>query len=294
MRKIVMTPEIIQKVKNLLAQGHNVPQISQLLGINKITISSYLWTHGIKVAPDRGNIHYFDVIDSYAKAYLVGFIAADGALVKANKSGTISLTITLKYEDKDVLEFLKSEIGNTHKLQEIRRPSSFDKTKQIHHIRYVISVKEITQALINLGITPRKSLNMPNLIQNIPKQFRDAFIIGYFDGDGSVSVVNKPRQNDRSYWYESHLLYISIRGTEEFLKGICNHLKLPTKYIKQYDSIPRLDFAKHEYVHRFFQCYNHLPFYYKRKYNIFLSRINHSSYAKYKQGQTISSSQEES
>ena len=29
------------------------------------------------------NEHYFEVIDSEAKAYIVGFIAADGALVKS-------------------------------------------------------------------------------------------------------------------------------------------------------------------------------------------------------------------
>lgn len=40
---------------------------------------------------------------------------------------------------------------------------------------------------------------------------------------------------------------------------------------------------------QFFNCYNSLTFYYKRKYNKFLQRINHSSYDKYKQVQTISS-----
>ena len=42
-------------------------------------------------------------------------------------------------------------------------------------------------------------------------------------------------------------------------------------------------------TYRFFQCYKNLPFYYKRKYDKFLQRINHPSYDKYKQVQTISS-----
>ena len=29
---------------------------------------------------------------------------------------------------------------------------------------------------------------MGNIIKNIPYEYRDAFIIGYFDGDGSITV----------------------------------------------------------------------------------------------------------
>lgn len=241
-----------------------------------------------QLRPNKGNVHYFQNIDSYAKAYIVGFIAADGALVRTKT--TTSLTITIKYEDKAVLEFIKSEIGNSHELKEIIRPSSFDKTKNIHHIRYVISDKNITNDLNNLGITSNKSLSMGNIIENIPYPYRNAFIIGYFDGDGSVCTRNQEHLNQNGYMIKDYSLYIQIRGTKEFLKGICNHLNITENHIRQFDSIPQLSFANKKDVVRLFQCYNNLPFYYKRKYDIFLKRINHSSFDKYKQGQTISSS----
>lgn len=287
MRKIIMTKEVVDRVLSYLQEGKTVPEISILLGINKVTISSYLRTHGIKLNPDKGNVHYFENIDSYAKAYIVGFIAADGALVKTKS--TTSLTITLKYEDKAVLEFIKSEIGNKHKLQEISRPSSFDSSKTIHHIRYVISDKYITEDLNKLGITSNKSLTMGNIIENIPHKYRDAFIIGYFDGDGSVTIRDGLYPNDRGILCKDYSLYIQIRGTEEFLKGICNHLEISESHIKKQDSIPQLCFASKKDTYRFFQCYKNLPFYYERKYNKFLQRINHTSYDKYKQVQTISS-----
>ena len=287
MRKIIMTKEVVDRVLSYLQKGKTVPEISILLGINKVTISSYLRTHGIKLNPDKGNVHYFENIDSYAKAYIVGFIAADGALVKTKS--TTSLTITLKYEDKAVLEFIKSEIGNKHKLQEINRPSSFDSSKTIHHIRYVISDKYITEDLNKLGITPNKSLSIGNTIENIPYEYRDAFIIGYFDGDGSVTIRDGLYPNDRGILCKDYSLYIQIRGTEEFLKGICNHLEISESHIKKQDSIPQLCFASKKDTYRFFQCYKNLPFYYERKYNKFLQRINHTSYDKYKQVQTISS-----
>lgn len=287
MRTKVMTDEVITSVMNLISEGKKVPEIANILGINKVTIGSFLRTHGIKLNPDKGNVHYFDIIDSYAKAYIVGFIAADGALVKTRTSTT--LTITIKYEDKAVLEFIKSEIGNEHKLQEIVRPSSFDSSKIIHHIRYTISDRHITQALNKLGITSNKSLSMGNIIKNIPYKYRDAFIIGYFDGDGSVTIRDGQYPNNRGILCYDYSLYVQIRGTKDFLSGICNHLKIDSTHIHQNDSIPHLSFASKKDTYRFFQCYKNLLFYYKRKYDKFLQRINHPSYDKYKQVQTISS-----
>lgn len=289
-RKIVMTPDIKNQVLNYLNMGKTVPEIANILNINKVTIGSFLSLKGIKLNPNKGNVHYFDTIDSYAKAYIVGFIAADGALVKTRNS--TALTITIKYEDKAVLEFIKSEIGNEHKLQEIIRPSSFDSSKTIHHIRYTISDRHITQALNRLGITSNKSLSMGNIIKNIPYEYRDAFIIGYFDGDGSITIRDGQYPNDRGILCYDYSLYVQIRGTKDFLSGICSHLKIDTTHIHQNDSIPRLSFANKKDTYRFFQCYKNLPFYYERKYNKFLQRINHPSYDKYKQVQTISSSTE--
>ena len=85
-------------------------------------------------------------------------------------------------------------------------------------------------------------------------------------------------------------MHIQIRGTWDFLSGICNHLNIPITYIYQHDSIPQLSITHMKYIVRFFECYQHLQFYYIRKYNKFLERINEPSYAKYKQVQTISSS----
>ena len=287
MKTKVMTDEIIASVMNYLSEGKTVPEIASILGINKVTIWSFLRTQGIRLSPDRGNVHYFDNIDSYAKAYIVGFIAADGALVKTKT--TTTLTITIKYEDRAVLEFIKSEIGNEHKLLEIIRPSSFDPSKTIHHIRYSISDKHIAKSLNKLGITSNKSLSIGNIIKNIPYDYRDAFIIGYFDGDGSVSIRDGKYPNDRGILCKDYSLYIQIRGTREFLTGICNHLKIDPSHIHQNDSIPHLSFANKKDTYRFFQCYKDLPFYYIRKHDKFLQRINHPSYNKYKQVQTISS-----
>lgn len=224
------------------------------------------------------NEHYFSVIDSPSKAYILGFIAADGSLVKSSTGNSYYLTITIKYEDRSVLDFIQKELNSNYKLLEIRKISY---GKEVHHIRLQFSNKIITNDLIMYGILPRKSLTMTNIIENIPVEYRDAFIIGYFDGDGSVSFISNSINNKS--------MNVQIRGTQDFLSGICNHLDIPITYIHQYDSISQLTITHMKYIVRFFECYQNLQFYYIRKHNKFLKRINEPSYAKYKQVQTISS-----
>lgn len=225
------------------------------------------------------NEHYFSVIDSPSKAYILGFIAADGSLVKSSTGDSYYLTITIKYEDRSVLDFIQKELNSNYKLLEIRKISY---GKEVHHIRLQFSNKIITNDLMMYGILPRKSLTMTNIIENIPIEYRDAFIIGYFDGDGSVSFISNSINNKS--------MNVQIRGTQDFLSGICNHLDIPITYIHQYDSISQLTITHMKYIVRFFKCYQNLQFYYIRKHNKFLERINEPSYAKYKQVQTISSS----
>lgn len=286
--KCIITNDVKSKIDNLLHQGKSPKQISEILNIKYPTIGSYIQKLGLKFRPNPGNIHYFETIDTYAKAYILGFIAADGALVPAKHGPTVTLTITVKYEDKAVLEFIKSEIGNTHKLLEILRPSSFDQSKMIHHIRLAFSTPQIIHDIIKYGITPRKSFTLQNVISNIPEQFRDAFIIGYFDADGSIHIQEKGLRSS-GYICKDNSMYINIRGTYAILEGICEHLGVNKNHIHQYDSIPNLAFANKKDTYRLFQCYRHLPFYYRRKHDKFLQRVNHPSYDKYKQVQTISS-----
>lgn len=281
--KTVITEEVKAQIESMVQQGKKPREIADALHIKYPTISSYLREKGYRFNPNPGDVHYFEKIDTYAKAYILGFIAADGALVPAKTGPTITLTITIKYEDKALLEFIKAEIGNEHPLLEITRPSSFNKTKMIHHIRLSFSTPQIVHDIMKYGITPRKSLTLGNVIGNIPFEFRDAFIIGYFDGNGSVTIRGGLHPNERGCMVYDHSIYIQIRSTRPFLEGVCDHLHIDKSHIHQNDSIPHLSFANKKDTYRFYKCYEHLPFYYNRKHDKFLQRINHPSYDKYKQ-----------
>ena len=285
---------ILEPYKEFILKSYktepNATKISKQLGVTQQTVSNFIKYHLClkSLNPLPGNINYFSDINTHAKAYILGFIAADGAIVKNKNSNSYYLTITLKREDKSILDFIKSEIQNEHRIYDIKRPSSFDKSKIIDHVRFTISHPQITKDLFNLGITPKKSLKISNIIKNIPYNLRDAFIIGYFDGEGSVSPLSNKggkkyvKSCDCIKVYPSYNLNINIRGTKDFLNGICEHLNINSNFIRQYDSIPVLTFSNKKDVLNFFKCYKNLDFYLERKYNVFLSRINHPSYDKYK------------
>jgi intein/homing endonuclease len=260
------------EILKLLEQGCKPTQIANTLNLNKVSVNSFCKNLGYSFKISQGNVKYFENIDTHQKAYFLGFIAADGAIVNN------TLTITIHKKDIELLEKLKSEIGNLHNIQSINTKMSFDSTRRVNHVRYTLTNKDLISDLNNLGIFPKKSLTISNIIQNIPYEFRDSFIIGYFDGDGCI-VFPPPSKKQTSVGlktYPTHRMIVSLRGTKEFLNGIADHLEINYKIYFHKTHI--LCIRKKEYILRFFNCYKNLNFYLKRKHDKFLEKINHESF----------------
>ncbi|HDR4736814.1 TPA: LAGLIDADG family homing endonuclease [Bacillus cereus] len=153
----------------------------------------------IKINPD-----YFESIDCEEKAYFLGFIAADGALVD-NGQGVMVLTISIKEDDRIILEKLKECLGSEHNIQILSRGQ----------VRLSLANKKLTSDLMKHGIEQRKSLTMGKMLHHIPEEHRRHFIRGYFDGDGSVFTCTTGRPGS-----PRTTRYIGIRGTKEFLEEI--------------------------------------------------------------------------
>lgn len=274
------------EIFQLYQDGLKPKQIAERLNLNPVTVSSFFYRRKIRFNPIINNPSYFNVIDSKNKAYFLGFIAADGALVK--QRNTTVLTITIKIEDRIVLDTLKSELQAEHNLLEIKRKCSFNPLKEIHHIRLSFANNEINHALRKYGITERKSLTMPSLINNIPEQFRDAFIIGYLDGDGSITKPNSvysKRLKKTIPTSTAKTRIVSFKGTFEFLQGIADHLGFEIYSLKQNkgQKIHTLTISNSKEVIKIARCYVNSDFFLQRKY---LKLISNPLY----QVQTISSS----
>ena len=259
----------LEDIYNLYTkENYNIKQISDLYNCYPQSVTNALKTKdpNITFTHNRGNVNYFNKIDSQNKAYLLGFIAADGCLTQLNKTGNprFLLTITIHKKDIDLLYFLKKEIGCENPVYELKRDNL---------VRFTISSKQISSDLINLGIVPKKSLILKDITKNINSEFKESFLLGYFDGDGSIYSSNNK-------------YYISIRGTKECLESYNKTLGLNVN-ILTYDSTYRWIIGNKEGILKFYNSLyikNPPDFFLNRKYEKFISFIKDKC-----QDQTISS-----
>lgn len=225
---------------------------------------------------NQGNTRYFQEINTNTKAYYLGFIAADGCIQQITSS-SMGLSITLNIKDKMILDKLKEEIGCEHRIYTFSRPQTFNPNVISNFCRFQLCNKELVEDIQKYGITKRKSLTIGNIIKNIPKEHRKSFILGYFDGDGSVilgkgqMLFSKRRQE--YYQVKTKRIQIIIRGTKEFLEGIPDEIGLIQYSIKKYDSTYKLTFSLKSEVLKFFSIYKNNSIYLKRKYDRFLERL---------------------
>ena len=156
-------------------------------------------------------------------AYILGFIFADGHLEDASyiRGKYIRFTST----DSSLIEKIRDSLNSYHKIVAI---PAIGPRKEVYRLR--IGSHKIYNDLENLGLHPRKSLNMK--WPNIPYRFLPDFVRGYFDGDGCMAFEKmKNRPHDR-------LKVIFTSGSKEFLCSLAYRLKLRClgRISKVYDS----------------------------------------------------------
>ena len=259
-------------IVSLYNQGLHSTKIAEVIGKSQPTVA-YILKQEVGYSnprPSQGNINYFEKIDTYAKAYILGFIAADGCISKDKDKNLYSLNIHINPKDESIIYFMKSEIEFETKIQ---HSSYLDKrtNKEYPHTTISLGNQKLCNDLIKLGISERKTLTLENILINIPKKYRKACILGYFDGDGHVSGrIDKRVTNPLYRTYK-----IQICGTSTFLQGVADELNLERYSISNYNTWCVLNIHTKKDFYKFYSCYNNLPFYLERKHNVFLQRLNY-------------------
>lgn len=194
-----MKDELVEKYES----GMSIYEIAKQIGENQQAVSNTLKKYTTlrpKAIYDLDE-HYFSAIDTEDKAYFLGFIAADGAVVN-NGSDVMVLTISINKKDIEILENMKASMKSTHNIQKLQRDQ----------VRLAIANKKLLSDLMKLGIHERKSLDLEPMLKFIPNSLKHHFIRGYFDGDGSIFWTKTGSKNKRRY--------VAIRGTKNFLEEI--------------------------------------------------------------------------
>jgi hypothetical protein len=276
--KTRLSLEQIEKIKELYLNKTPVLKIAEIMQKPYPTIT-YILKRDCgynNKRPSQGNVDYFSKIDTYSKAYILGYIAADGCIGFDKIKKLYNLTIVVNTKDVDFLNFIKSEIGFETK---ILNSTPYDKRTKKTYNRSSITLgnQTLCRNLIALGINRNKTFTLENFLPIIPKQFRKAVILGYFDGDGHVYAHKDKRVKNEFY----RTYGINICGTYLFLKGIAEELKLEKFKITNKSNYYILDICNKKDFYNFYSCYDNLTFFLKRKHNVFFQRINYE--------QTISS-----
>lgn len=190
-------------------------------GLNKDLICScyFRYSGSMRLDP-RGGHNRKEVNKDFFKkwsadmSYVLGYIAADGAIVDVRKTSR-TCYLSILSTDLEILLKFKKVMKSSHEIY--IRESSYQRIKEKVYKcskAYILRIgsKEIVQDLINLGLTPRKSLRLR--MPKIPTEFLNHFIRGYFDGDGCINLyVNKKNKN-------VIMKMILVCGTRSFLNII--------------------------------------------------------------------------
>ena len=152
---------------------------------------------------------FFDSIDTEAKAYWLGFITADGCVqvgkIGANGWLRNQVTVKLKASDAGHLEKLKADIAAENPVRFVPQAGQAGPGAEI-----ALNSGRLTESLIRLGVTPRKSLTVTPW--GGPGDLMRHYWRGMFDGDGTI--VRHPGQ--RAKW---HLRLLGTEACVEAFKG---------------------------------------------------------------------------
>jgi len=194
-------------------------------------------------------------------AYILGYITADGCIGfrKNRKKNPYILDITSV--DLRHLNKIKKTLNSTYKIGRKIGASS----KKICY-RFQASNPIITNDLIKLGITPRKTFGLQPL--NVPNKYFSDFVRGFFDGDGSVYIykVNKTPQIKASF-VASSLPFIT-----DLNQRLCKNLKIPRKSIQQDKSKSRKGKILYALCFYINDCAKLYKFMYEDKPELYLER----------------------
>lgn len=208
MGKIIQLSEdqirlIIEKYKDNWTQK----AIGELIGVSRSVIKRILLENKIDLRATTkkyfSDENIFEIIDTPDKAYWLGFIAADGC--NYVREHNASLVINIHQKDKEHLIKFKKFINTTAIIQDYIAFEGYSNKTPMSKI--TINSKKLSQDLIDKGIVPNKSLILKP--PKISQEFYKPYILGYFDGDGSISKLSQ---------YNNYAF--SIQGTREVLNWI--------------------------------------------------------------------------
>jgi len=149
------------------------------------------------------NWRYFDGPWTPEKAYILGYLWADGTVY--DEKGHTQLKLECHSQDEDVLLWVRSQLSSVHKVS-YQPAGKYAPNEGPKTICQICSTNLVRVLVDRFGILPRKS-SLDCRYPGIPSRVFNHFVRGYSDGDGCISSSQKSRQ-----WY--------VAGSPKFIAGM--------------------------------------------------------------------------
>ena len=231
----VITPSL-ECVKQLYNKGKNADEIGELVGRSGWTIRKWLNEANVFVSRRTNikNVNFFQDINTEEKAYWLGFIYADGCILK----GKI-LDIGLSKKDSEHLQKL-SDIFDVALY--FYSPISSQTGKTYESVRLVIRSKKVYNDLVDHGIEERKTYSKTTqILTYISTDLLHHFIRGYFDGDGYVGYQDNNKKHCKFNLLGTHDFMSKVQKIME--NNISNLSKIAI--VENSDILCSLNYGKH-------------------------------------------------
>jgi hypothetical protein len=114
----------------------------------------------------------FDSISSHQAAYFLGYLFADAHINRG-------IDLRIRADDIELLNNLRAFLKSTH-------PIRFRSVRGRSYACFCLSSVRLASVLRGWGIPKNKNNNLH--LPDIPSKYFSSFVLGFFDGDGSIHV----------------------------------------------------------------------------------------------------------
>lgn len=142
-------------------------------------------TYNLQVRKIDKDHNFFETIDTEIKAYLLGFLIADGCVYDNTRFG-----IMITKDDEEIVTLLKNNISPDSFVKNLQNTKGAKNRRPQVLIR--INSEKLVSDLAKYGVVPRKTYK-PIKLPNISDELIWHVIRGIFDGDGCITLGGRKK-----------------------------------------------------------------------------------------------------
>ena len=156
--------------------------VGEIYGVAHSVVLRWLRKHGVDTSSNtcrkyHVNYQQMTCIDTPEKAYLLGYLASDGSIVKVGNLYRITFCCLSK--DDELLDYCQEILQSNYPVYYAQGNQS----------QITINSRELGEILISLGIKPQKDFKCS--VPHLKDLQLFHFVRGFFDGDGHIGQFKK-------------------------------------------------------------------------------------------------------